>query len=420
MRGFVSPFPRVIRDARLLAVNCLYEIERQKTLVPEAMERLPHQLSDEDRNLAHELVYGSLRFLPGLARVLAGFCNKARTPPRIFWLLIVSLYQLRFLRIPSYAVLNEANRLTLDLKFKGLKPLVNGVLRNITRAGEEIWSLEEEHWLLPPWLSSCFSRHFPPDQIRGWLSAWNEHFPISYWSVNETRLEDDPPSAYLPHAFRRNRSIDAKTLARARVYIQNESSQAIAEMVLRSASRSVLDFCAAPGGKACYLAAFGELARLVAHEPRADRMARLHKNRGRLGLAFETVQDAASGPSSEDARFDLVMVDAPCTGIGIIGRHPEIKLLKDAPADERLRQKQAQIAASAWKWVKKGGYLLYTVCSLDPGEVPAGPADAQPAPQQAKAWLPTGIPRNMKGARFRIDPVAGFDGFQGILLRKDR
>ena len=404
-----------ITDPRQLAVQCLWEVARQGRLIPETMARIPCALSQDDRALANELVYGSFRQLPGLEKNLATLCKPEKLPSKLRWLLIASLYQLGFMRVPAYAVVDEANRLAGLFKFPGLKPLVNGVLRNAARRGEDFWRAgDAASRLLPDWLERLLTGQYGSQLVREWLADWERPGAVCYWQVEKRPGETDEVSPYLPHGLLREQAFSQKDLASLGIYVQNHSSQAVAELVCRSGSRTVLDLCAAPGGKACYMDAFGKDLAVTAWDAAPDRLARLRENRRRLGLDFEVLER----PPEPDRHFDMVLVDAPCSGIGIAARHPEIKLLRKEPAGEDLRRIQRGVLDQGWAHVKPGGYLLFTVCSLDSREVPEPPADAVSAGKELGQWLPTGLPAVVEDNRFRISPAQGFDGFLGILIRK--
>lgn len=407
-----------IKNPRECAVTCLAEVERTSQLIPEVMAVLPFQLGDDDRNLAYELAYGTMRYRPGLDRLLASFCKPAKLPPKLRWLLLCSLYQLRFMRTPAYAVLDEANKLAVQMKFPGLKPLVNGVLRNAERQAEtKTAGYDLQTWLLDPWLAELLLSQYGRATLDAWLEGWQERGTTAYWTVDNRPLDGDEPAQHLPHAFRRTKAIPSEAFTDHRLYVQNESSQAVAEFAAALAPQSVLDLCAAPGGKTCYLAAFAKPARLVANDLAGERQARLRENRERLGLNFElSAGDARTAEFSEP--FDLVLLDAPCSGIGIIGRHPEIKLLKREAADAKLRVLQAELLAAAWRHVRPGGHLLYTVCSLDAAELPSPPAEAQVVTAaHLEPWRER-LPLGFQGDHFYFSPSATFDGFRGMLLRK--
>lgn len=409
--------PYIIKNPRELAVACLCEVEKESLLVPEAMARIPYQMSEEDRNFAYKIVYDTFRYLPGLSRILAHYCKPKKLPPFIRMLLNASICQMVFTRSPDYAILDEANKLAMP-RFRGLKPLVNGVLRNIVREKNPIWdSWDNTTWLLPEWLGELLVQQYGAARLEGWLETWREVGVVSYWSAAQQPFEEDTPSDALPQARRRSNPIGIEDMVKRRIYVQNETSQAVSEMVVRSQAATVLDLCAAPGGKSCYIAAFGQVERLVACDSAPERIARLVENRDRLGLNFE-IACLAAGELDSDQVFDLVLVDAPCSGIGIIGRHPEIKFLKKSPADASLRDTQQAILDAAWDHVKPGGHLLYTVCSLDRDELGKPPQDAVMDSEHINAWLPESVPCTKENGVFSFSPGSAFDGFLGMLLHK--
>ncbi|MDJ0834871.1 MAG: transcription antitermination factor NusB [Acidobacteriota bacterium] len=409
-----------ITDPRLLAVMCMDLVIHENLLVPEAMARLDFKMEEEDRNLAHELVYGAFRFMPGLEHLLNSLCKAKKLPHHVRRILLLSLYQLRFTRIPDYAVLDTANKLTVRLKFPGLRRLVNGVLRSAQKEGDRLWAeLEPAETILPEWLRNLLTEAYGAETLNSWLNDWQKRSVLSYWCIDDNAPEGDERAEYLPHAFRRTRALPRWMLKKRRAYVQNESSQAVAEMVLRLKPETVLDVCSAPGGKCCYLAAFGNLKSLTACDAAPERLMLVEQNRDRLGLSFETKRGDARALDLPEEAYDVVLVDAPCSGVGIIGRHPEIKLLKTGPADQNLRQTQAEIAKAAWRHVKPGGYLLYAVCSLDPAEIPRAPEDAADATQALEQILKD-LPSRHRESGFYFPPSAVLDGFGGALWQKRR
>ena len=412
--------PKQIRDARTLTVRCLVESSRGRRLVPEAMHRFDHALSSRDLAFAHEMVYGTYRYLPGLEKVLARFCPKPKFPPEIRWLLLSSLYQIGFMRTKDYAVFDEANKLAVHLGYPRLKGLVNAVLRNAQRAGDALWRDKDgADWLLPTWLKDLLASQHGADAVADWTRTWRDRAELAYWRNDDPVSEEERRSDVVPHGFRRQSALPPEWLSEGRIYIQNESSQAVSELACRLKPKTVLDLCAAPGGKSCYVASFGGCETLVASDLASERVALIEENRNRLGLDFETLCADATQLAWDKPLCDLVMLDAPCSGIGILGRHPEIKHHKSQPADESLKKTQAALLKRGWELVAPGGYLLYTVCSLDMSEVPPPPEGAV-VDVQALEHMPSGVPLTHFERLFRISPSNVFDGFCGMLLSKPK
>lgn len=410
--------PNKIKTARELALECSLEVVEHQLLIPEAMQRLAHQLSDRDRQLANEIVYGTFRYQPGLQTLLLRFVAKPKYPQPIHWVLIQGLYQILFTRLPDYAVINEANRLCERLRMKGLKALVNGVLRRAGREREQILEkMDLVQWLLPSGLRRMYQEQYGAEALARWCQAWSERAAQTYWKHDDQPLEGDQRVEPLPHAIQRNGHLPESLMETSKLYVQNESSQAIAEIVCRLSPNSVLDLCGAPGGKACYVATFAKPERMLVCDAFAERLGLVAENRERLGLDFEMKASAAEDLDVAPDSFDVVMVDAPCSGLGILGRHPEIKFHKPEPTTADFRERQVSLMARGWHFLKPGGYLLFTVCSLDRREVPGFPEGAEVAREQLAEHLV--IPHLLhENGSFTIEPSSRFDGFCGVLLRK--
>lgn len=409
----------VIENARECAVRLMEEVQKEKVLVPEALARLNYRLSDKDTALVHEVVYGTFRYHPGLDQILHEFCKKPNFPPPVYWLLLTAFYQLLLMRVPDYAVINEAVNLCGRLRFQGLKRVVNGVLRNVQRNRDRLTeALQRMDAVLPSWLEDLISDRYGATGFEAWKQQGTNRKQLSYWAV-DGGLQGDEPSPELPHGFRREGALSLQQLQQNRGYIQNETSQAVAELALSLKPGRVLDMCAAPGGKACYMAAFGELEYLLACDLTASRMALLKQNQQRLGLQFETFLGEAETITQEQfGLFDLVLLDAPCTGLGIVGRHPEIKYLRTGSAETGLKETQRRLAEAAWSLVKPGGYVLFTVCSPDPLEVPDAPNEAEQVDVRTLETPLAGFCESWEGGRFFVVPSGVRDGFCGALWRK--
>jgi len=414
-----GPKKDLVRDPRELAVKMLMEIEERHLLVPQASLQVPSDIKLQDRQLCNEMVYGTLRFLPGLEKVLLEFCPKPTFPQPIRWLLLVSLYQMGFMRIPNYAIVNEAIAIAKRMKMGGLRGLLNGVLRNAARRGDALWPKEINHdWVLPPWMWARFKEQYGEAIVSEWANVWTMRPETSYWSMQDG-LEGDSRSENLPHGYRHSGQFQGEGLLKEKCYVQNESSQAIAELVCALKPESVLDLCAAPGGKACYIAAFANPKRLVACDISGERLATVVQNRDRLGLSFETLcldgSDPAEIPSGNS--FDVVLVDAPCSGLGIIGRHPELKIHKAGPAPKSLRDLQQTLMIRGYERVKPGGYLVFAVCSLDQAELPKAPENSVFDREMLRNCLPAAYGMLLED-RLIIAPSKFTDGFQAVLLKK--
>jgi len=410
---------KTLRDPRELAIRCLVEVERRGLLVNQVMQTLSWDLKPRDRRLARELVYGTYRYFPGIESLLQTYVKRMKKlPPLCFSLLMVSAYQLLFLRVPDYAVLHEANKLTRGLGIGGLRPMVNGVLRNIIRTGRARWEkMSSQEKMLPEWFRAHFIEQWGEEVVNSWLTGWETRPMTSFWCTTEQLPRGAQASSYLKHGYNLDGELDAGDLEHC--YIQNESAQLIGALSVGLGSREVLDLCAAPGGKSCYIAAFGDVDRLVAVDQSQDRIIRMKENARRLGLTFDIMNASVQELELEKPLFDLVVLDAPCTSLGISGRHPEIKRLRKHVADQEILSRQNELMDHAWQFVKPHGFLLYAVCSVDRNEVPRPPEGARVASERLEDITPQDFPLQSDDRGFWVSPSARLDGFCGVLLVKD-
>jgi len=401
-----------ISGARELAILCMLEVEEKQILVNQSFTTLGITLKSEDMSLAHELVYGTFRFLDTLDDILGQLCRKPlqSLPLSVQWILRSGTYQLLHMRTPAYASLNESVSLTGKMGFKGLKPVVNAILRNVQRkfSDRKLTSVS-----LPGWYRDVLNKTYGEERVLEWSKAWGRPPVLSYWSLEDPENENIGEStSALPHARTGKPDLSGKN------YMQNESAQAMAELIIRSGSKSVLDYCAAPGGKSAYLAAFGSCEQLIATDISARRIQTMNENFDKMGLKVDTRTLPLEEPLSTS--FDFVLVDAPCSALGILARHPEIAFLRREGANEELLDTQKKILKEAWSFVKPGGFLLYVICTLAPLELPKPPSDTSLAEESLRDWMPDGIPCEYPGnARFFIQPDHRFDGFSGFLIQKN-
>jgi len=351
-------------------------------------------LGDADRRLCHEILYGALRQRLLLDALLA---RLSRRPPRhlpgtVLQVLRTAAYQILFLeRVPAYAAVSEA---VADIKrtpHAAIAPYVNGVLRNLARQtdprsllepgdGPEAWSVRYSHpaFLVERWLE----RH-PAQEVRRWLERSNQPQP-HFLTVRTGRIpvteflaacasRDIPvrqPYPCLPVVELATAIPAAEALIDAGLcFPQDLWSAAIAHLLPDGDYRSVADICAAPGGKSFGLADRFPLAKVFSLDHRPERVATMRSRAATLGYAnlFSAAGDALSSPLPAEA-FDLVLLDAPCSGTGTLQRNPDIRW-KITPEDSlRLSRRQTQLLAAASRLVAPGGILAYVTCSAEPEE----------------------------------------------------
>lgn len=344
-----------------------------------------------DRALARELCFGVSRWLPRLEICLDRLLDKPlrRKETTVRAVLLLGLYQLMHTRIPEHAAVAESVSLVRRTGKHWAAALVNAVLRSFQRRRSQLMAeldrSDEGRFAHPGWLVDATRAAWPHDWQRA-LDANNERPPLAL-RVNARRcsrhayltaLERDgiaaSPIAHTTHGLRLHEARDVRAIPGfddGRVTVQDGAAQLAAGILEVTAGMRVLDACAAPGGKSTHLLeqqpAVGEL---VCVDRDANRLARLEDNLRRLGLQASLVCADAGDPGSWWNRqaFDRILVDAPCSGTGVIRRHPDIKHLRRPEDVETLAETQIRLLDALWALLAPRGRLLYATCSYLPRE----------------------------------------------------
>ncbi len=382
---------------RGIAVRILNRVERTDSYLDKVldMELKSGDLSDLDKGLLNELVHGVLRWQNRLDWVLNGFShgNFAKSEINIKNTLRVALYQILFLdRVPHSAAVNEG--VEFIKRIRGEKPagLVNAVLRNIIRNIEGIrYPLLEEdpvqhlavyyshpHWMVRRWVA-----RFGVEETKRFLIAANERPSLSL-RINRLKIDPGPFLRLLEEqgiAYSGSRYIDyfvrVKSLAgigqmdlfRGGMFTIQDESAALPCLLLgpRPGDR-VIDLCAAPGGKTTNIAEMmkneGEVLAIDRHEAK---LALIKASCDRLGLKNVTLQ-AADASMLEAESADRVLLDAPCSGLGVLAKKPDIKWKRDVSDILKLTKIQTGLIENAARLVKPHGVLVYSTCTVEPDE----------------------------------------------------
>lgn len=370
--------------ARVLAATITGGQSLGETLAP-ALEQVP----ERDRALLQQLCYGSLRHYHRLDAVLRQLLRKPLKDKDgdINALLILGLYQILDMRIPDHASISTTVEASRELKKPWASGLINGVLRRCGRESDQLLQQLSQHQLdsHPEWLHRLLNQYWPEQSAQ--IIAANNLQPPMCLRVNRQRTSREDYLLALADAdiaaTACNFSADAVRLEQARdvrqlpgfmegrVSVQDEGAQLAAELMGVQAGERVLDACAAPGGKTCHiLERQPDLEQLWAVDIDENRLQRIQENLQRLNLQASLVQaDASQLPEPlRQSRFDRVLLDAPCSGSGVIRRHPDIKLLRRESDLAGFAQTQLAILQSLWPLVRPGGLLLYVTCSILPPE----------------------------------------------------
>jgi 16S rRNA (cytosine967-C5)-methyltransferase len=381
-----------ISPARLAAFNILQQVETGAFSSVLLAAQEPH-LQPTDRALCHELVLGVLRRQLYLDKIVEHFSKRriAGLDPAVRIALRLGLYQLRFLtRIPASAAVNESVSLVRVARLSSATAFVNALLRRAIRESEsdpaaaisdplERIAVETSHpgWLIDRWATAfgvaeaeAFAHAnnvVPPTAFRVVSTNGNESEVLSKLSEAGARLES---SNVAQGAWRVSgaTSLLRELTAAGEIYLQDEASQLVAQIMDAKPGERVLDLCGAPGGKTTQIAdRSGDRALIVAGDLSETRMVtilttmRLHE----LESIKPTLLDATEQLPFAPRSFDKVLVDAPCSGTGTLRRNPEIRW-RLSPADvATLAEQQKRILRRAVEMVKPGGSLIYSTCSVE-------------------------------------------------------
>ena len=346
---------RVSGNARAVAAQLLDRIERDGAFANLVLASA--DLPERDAGLITELVYGVTRMRRALDHLIDGFVSD---PPdlTIRNLLRIGTYQLHTMDTPAYAAVSE----TVQAVSRRQRGFVNAVLRRVADV-EPSWPTEAVRLSYPDWMVEQLENDVGASEAHAALEQMNQPAPIT------TRPDG---------------------------YVQDLASQWVAELVHPQPGERVLDMCAGPGGKATALA--GSSATVVAADHRRHRALLVAANAAKTSATLAGVV-AADGrcPPFRSHSFDRVLVDAPCSGLGVLGRRADARW-RLGPDDVReLAHLQAELVRAAFGLVRPGGVVIYSVCTMTEAEtagidqmVAREHPDAVPIPIADVRWRPHG------------------------------
>lgn len=360
----------------------------------EAESLTVHKIDPRDIGLAREICFGTLRHFFLLDALLNPFLKKPlpKKDTDIHALLLAGLYQLRFMQTPQHAAINSSVEACAELGKPWAKGLVNAVLRNLVRNqlhstsefGDPSVTAAQQH-SHPQWLYEQLQRDWP-NQFQQ-IIDYNNSPPAMTLRLDTRSVS---PADYLDQlekngiAARLNTVCDsAITLEQPAavssipffgdgiVSVQDAGAQRAAGLLDIRPGHSVLDACAAPGGKSVHILQMQPDVQLTSLDNQASRLSKLQNEVDRCGLlSIQLVCDDAARPEQwwNGELFDRILVDAPCSGTGIISHHPDIKLLRRPGDASKFAHQQSNLLYKLWPLLKPEGKLLYCTCSVLPEE----------------------------------------------------
>ena len=372
--------------ARETALKALHEVNEKGAYANVALARSLRaaKLSEVDRRFATELVYGAAKAGGTLDWILRRYLNRplSKIPPMVRDILRLGIYQLFFLaRVPASAACNTAVEMTKRCSHAGTVKFVNAVLRTAAREPEKATfptgkaheaenlalSLQHPEWLVRRWIGQ-----FGYEEARALCEFDNAQATLSL-RTNTLKITRDKllerlsqegveaePSAWTPEGILclRHGSLDAlESLQQGLFQVQDESSMLVAHVLAPE-----------PGGKTTHIAAsMGDRGRIVALDVHEHKMRRIAENCERLGIKSvePLLLDAREAGRRFSRQADRVLVDAPCSGLGVLRRKPDARWRKRPDDLAALARLQREILSSAAEAVKSGGVLVYSTCTIE-------------------------------------------------------
>ncbi len=400
-RRSTKPSPKQIKipniknlsNVRALACHLLHTVAYEQKSLTALMPAAIEQAADKDGALLQEMAYGSCRWYEYLSEVHSQYLEKPlhQEDKLVESLLKVGAYQLLFMRTPPHAAINETVQAATELGIERFKPLINAVLRKVSQLpslessdiSEDIISASYPEWIREK------TKHNWPDKWQDILRQGNARPPMTL-RVNRQFFEQEDPRhhylellaaegieahacAYSPYGVQLAKALPVTRLphfSEGGVSVQDEAAQLCCELLELKPGQTVLDACAAPGGKSSAMLESQTGIQLTALDSEASRAAMIEENLERLRLEAKLTVSRAEDLTQwwDGNAFDRILLDAPCSASAVIRRHPDIKLLRKEGDIKALAELQLKLLKTLWETLKPGGLLLYATCSIFPQE----------------------------------------------------
>ncbi|HAE61150.1 MAG TPA: 16S rRNA (cytosine(967)-C(5))-methyltransferase RsmB [Eubacteriaceae bacterium] len=438
-----------IKNPREVAVNILYEVEYNDAYTNLTLKKWLSKaaLSQNDVALATSLVYGTEKNKLYLDAVIS---SVSKTPikkisPWILIILRVSIFQMYFLdKVPAFASVNEGVKLGKRYESAKAGGFVNGVLRSAERNMSKIKATEyPDHIKLsvPNWLIKLMSKYYGRDFA---IDYFKESLGVSPLTVRvntaKTNLEELThilktegvtaercclaPDCLVTNGLNNIKGL--KSHEQGLFFIQDEGAMLSVEALEAELGNIVLDMCAAPGGKTTHIAQkIGNTGRVIARDVHNHKMLLIESNLRRLGIDNVKIEikDGLIPDKSDMGKYDRVLLDAPCSGLGILRRKPDIKYKLSPQKIHDIVQIQKRLILNAFDSLSPGGYLVYTTCTVNPRENEE--VVEYLLKNRETAHIDANLPKEMfsgiideKGYVKLFPNIHGTDGFFIVRLRK--
>lgn len=386
--------------AREIALRVLLDVMQKDAYANIALTRElnKHTVSEQDRRFLTELVYGVVKTAPTLDWMIKKYVTRAKKSiaPAIWAILQMGFYQLRFMdKVPPSAACNESVNLAKKYGHQGTVKFVNAVLRASIRMPEKV-VYPDKGKNLAAWMSLTY---FHPEWlVKRWIKRYGNEGAEQLCRMNN----ETPPLSLRTNTLKTTRDELCKELEQAGIeytlsewadegilctghpalgsfvplqegkcQVQDESSMLVAHVVAPQAGDVVIDTCSAPGGKTTHMAQLMKnQGKIMAFDIHEHKLAKIEENAERLGITIiETAaKDALTLQGEWKDKADCVLVDAPCSGLGVLRRKPDSRWRKSEDLLTELPKLQLAILSQASECVKAGGTLVYSTCTIEPEE----------------------------------------------------
>ena len=396
------PGDSIYSDARTLSVKILTRVERTDSYLDKLIdyEIKTEILNDYDKSLLNEICHGVIRWMRRLDWFLNGFYRGQweKCMPEIKNTLRVALYQILFLnKIPDYAAVNEATEFVKRISTQKHADVVNGLLRTIIRTKDELIyptrEIDEVKYLgimqsHPNWMVKRWIQRFGFDEAEK-LAESNNKRPILTVRINTLKTSKEDflkklTEKNIVYRFCKYTENFITLRLMSKIYldedfkngyyaIQDESAGLVSVLLGPQDNDLILDMCAAPGGKSSHIAQLlGNKGRLIAVDKYDAKIKMLKENFERLGITnTEFVQDDAAEFMNEtitSEKFNKILLDAPCSGLGVLSKKPDIRWKREIEDVLNLSKLQLKMLENASRYVKPGGVIVYSTCTTEPEE----------------------------------------------------
>ncbi len=436
-------------NPRSIAAEALYQVVYQGKSLTEVLQRPTlANLPEADKVLVKDMCFGSLRWHFALNQILDRLLVKPmkKKDRDVECLIRIGLYQLQYQHTADHAAVNETVNACKKLKKPWSKGLVNGVLRSFIREKDTLTKSIKPHTVFPLWLIKRIKQN--------WRACWKEVLVASSQRAPMTLRVNTSlnnresyiaklvsagimakPHALVATAIELEKPVNVQQLPgfnKGYVSVQDASAQLAAPLLDTKPGMRVLDACAAPGGKTGHILESTSNVFLTALDTDAQRLSRVNENVQRLG--FDTSDNNHITLIAADANelqhwydgkpFERILLDAPCSALGVMRRHPDIKVLRQESDIAALVRQQQRLLESMWQILSVEGLLLYATCSILPEEndlqieqfIKAHTGEVEAIPIHSKLGIKWGV-RCTYGHQI-LPHTDNMDGFYYCLLKK--